>query len=154
MLLQDKNLYTTSKTLFVNVMHNSIWWRTEKFLGWKVPWLKSSSAEKFLAEKLIWWHHTCSGWYFLPMESKHCNPDGWNVWTSKETMLKNKPLLVTLHKSIFVSLWTFQLTFVYLFTNSKFGTRPQLWSIHKNWTHYNWTSKLICETSLLTIVQW
>ena len=42
--------------------------------------------------------------FFLPMGSKHCNTDGRNVWTARDTMLKNKPHLVTFYKSILVSL--------------------------------------------------
>ena len=32
---------------------------------------------------------------FLTMGSKHCNTNGRSVWTSRGTMLKNKPHLVT-----------------------------------------------------------
>ena len=41
---------------------------------------------------------------FLSMESKHSNTDGRSVWISRETMLKNKPRLVTFYESILVSL--------------------------------------------------
>ena len=50
---------------------------------------------------------------FLIMGSKTCNSDGRSVWTVRLTMLKNKPLLVTFHKSILVNLRTFQPTMVF-----------------------------------------
>ena len=44
---------------------------------------------------------------------KHCTTGRRNVLTARRTILKNKPL-VTFHKSILVSLWTFQPTHVIL----------------------------------------
>ena len=35
------------------------------------------------------------------------------VWTARETRLKDKSHLVTFYKSIFVSQWTIQLIFIY-----------------------------------------
>ena len=52
---------------------------------------------------------------FWLIVSKHCITDRGNVWTTKETMLKNKPHLVSFHRSIFISLWTFPPTFVYIY---------------------------------------
>ena len=37
-----------------------------------------------------------------------------DMWTTRGTMLKNKPNLVTFHESILVRLWTFQLTLIYI----------------------------------------
>lgn len=47
------------------------------------------------------------------MKSKFFNFDGRRVCTAKETSLKNKPHLVTLHENILVSLCTFQPTFIH-----------------------------------------
>ena len=52
--------------------------------------------------------------YFLPMETKHCNTNRSIVWTARETMLKNKPHLVTFDESILVSLRIFQAIIIYI----------------------------------------
>ena len=52
----------------------------------------------------------------IPRESKHCNTDGRSVWTTGETLWKNK-----FDHCIIVSLWTFQPTLVselYMLTES------------------------------------
>ena len=54
---------------------------------------------------------------------KYCNTDGRSVWTTSGTMLKNIPPLVTFHKSILVSQWTFQPThahiYIYIYIHTK-----------------------------------
>ena len=45
-------------------------------------------------------------WLFWTMRSKHCNTNAKSVWTSRKTMLKNKPHLVkfrTTHKKMYTS---------------------------------------------------
>ena len=51
---------------------------------------------------------------FWPMGSKHCHTNERSVWTSRRTMLENKPHLVTFQESISVSLLIFQPTLVYI----------------------------------------
>ena len=50
--------------------------------------------------------------FFWPMESKICHIDGKCVWIARGTKLKNNLHFMTFHKSIFISLRTFQSTFV------------------------------------------
>ena len=45
---------------------------------------------------------------FLPIGSKSCNTNGRSTWNKRGIILKNKPHLVTFHKNILVSLWTFR----------------------------------------------
>ena len=69
------------------------------------------------------------------MGSKHCNANGRIVWTAWWTMFKNKPHFVTFHKSILVSLWTFQPTVVCQedWNNTRKCANTQLWSL-LGWT--------------------
>ena len=45
---------------------------------------------------------------FLPMRSKRCNTDGKSAWTSRRTVLDNKPHLVIIHESFLINQWTFR----------------------------------------------
>ena len=61
------------------------------------------------SEKFRCWCHICCWWFNLPMRFKHSNIVERSMWTaSGGTLLKNKPHLVTYHKSILVNLWTFK----------------------------------------------
>ena len=48
----------------------------------------------------------------VAMLSKHCNTDTKRVLSKNGIMLKNRPHLVTFNKSIFFSIWTFQLPLI------------------------------------------
>ena len=67
-------------------------------------------------EKFIWWH-ICCWWllFFLPIGSKHCNSNKRSVWTTRETILKNKPHLFWFYEIILISLWPLPLTLIYWF---------------------------------------
>ena len=54
----------------------------------------------------------------VPRESMRCNTDGRTVWTTGNTMLKNKPHLVRFDRCIIVSLWTFQPTLALRYQHS------------------------------------
>ena len=47
------------------------------------------------------------------MGSKHYNTEWKSVWTTGETIMKDKPHLVTFNENILFNLWTFWLTLVY-----------------------------------------
>ena len=59
--------------------------------------------------RLLHQHHICCWWILLPMGSKHFNTNE-RIWTSRETILKNKPNLVAFYESKLVIPRTFQLT--------------------------------------------
>ena len=78
--------FTGQKCLTTDI---DIYARTHTLMGWKVYMMMSYlSAIEF----------------FWPIKSKHCNTNERSVWTTRGTMLMNKPYLVTFHGSILVSL--------------------------------------------------
>ena len=69
-----------------------------------------------------------SGWELLvSQEFKYYNTDGRSVWTTGETMLKNKPHLIKFDQCIIISIWTFQPTLVSVFS---LGVMPSNFSGH------------------------
>ena len=55
------------------------------------------------------WYHVYSWWLLYQWDPSIATRDGRSVWTTKGTLLKNEPNLVTFYESILV-LWTSQLT--------------------------------------------